>query len=328
MLKSLLSLSSSSGADARLSVLIFHRVLPMPDPLFPGEIDAAAFTAICGWLRNWCQVLPLPEAMRRLADGSLPRRACAITFDDGYADNCTVAMPILQAHGLSATFFIASGFLDGGRMWNDTVIEALRSTRLPELDLRELPGPAVFAAPLPTGSIPQRRASIDQLLQQLKYLPGDKRGAATERIAELAQVVPPTDLMMTTQQLRELHAGGMQIGAHTVTHPILARLDASAALDEMATGKAQLESLLDAPVPLFAYPNGKPATDYSAETVALARSAGFEFAFSTAWGAATRSGDVFQVPRFTPWDRSRLRFGLRMAANMRRRGTVPALLPV
>ncbi len=327
MLKSLISLSSGGGADARLSVLIFHRVLPIPDPLFPGEIDAAMFSLICGWLRNWCQVLPLPEAMRRLGNGSLPRRACAITFDDGYADNRTVAMPILQAHGLSATFFIASGFLDGGRMWNDTVIEALRATRLPQLDLRELPGPAVFAAPLPTGSIPQRRAAIEQLLQQLKYLPGAQRVAATERIAELAQVVPPTNLMMTTQQLRELHAGGMQIGAHTVTHPILARLDPSVAFEEMVTGKLRLEHLLDAPVPLFAYPNGKPGTDYSANTVALARSAGFEAAFSTAWGAATRGSDVFQVPRFTPWDRSRLRFGLRMAANLRRRGTVPALLP-
>ncbi len=327
MLKQLLTLSAGRGADARLSVLIFHRVLPGPDPLFPGEIDAAAFTAICGWLRRWCQVLPLSDAMRSLADGTLPARACAITFDDGYADNRTIALPILHAHGLSATFFVATGFLNGGRMWNDTVIEALRATDQRALDLRELPGGAATDRPSPVNTLAERRATIDNLLQRLKYLPTDARVAATERLAALAKVAPPTDLMMTTEQLRELHAAGMSIGAHTVSHPILAKLDRVAAFDEIRIGKATLEAWLDAPVPLFAYPNGKPGTDYSAETVELARAAGFDAAFSTAWGAAQSGSDPFQVPRFTPWDRTRMRFGLRMAANLRRRGTVPDLLP-
>ncbi len=328
MLKTLLSASSGAGARARLSVLIFHRVLPEPDPLFPGEIDAAAFRAICGWLAEWCQVLPLPQAMRRLADGALPPRACAITFDDGYADNRTVALPILQAHGLTATFFVATGFLNGGRMWNDTVIEALRRTEQSALDLRELPGDDVGRASIATITLAERRSAIDQLLQRLKYLPIDARVAATERLAELARVQPPTDLMMTTRQLRELHAAGMTIGAHTVSHPILARLGRAAAQDEITTSKTALEAMIDAPVTLFAYPNGRPGTDYSAETIGLAKQAGFDAAFSTAWGAAQRSGDRFQVPRFTPWDRTRTRFGLRMVANLRRRDTVPALLPV
>ena len=327
MLKTLLAASSGHNAHAGLSVLIFHRVLPEPDPLFPGEIDAASFTSICGWLRDWCRVLPLPEAMQRLTDGTLPPRACAITFDDGYADNRTMALPILQAHGLSATFFVASGFLNGGRMWNDTVIEALRHTQLPAIDLRALPGGNPADAPLPTGSVAERRAAIDRVLKRLKYLPIAARVTATEQLAQQAQVVPPTDLMMTTAQLRELHQGGMQIGAHTVTHPILSRLDRAAALAEIVEGKETLEAMLDAPVPMFAYPNGKPGTDYSVETVGLARSAGFSAAFSTAWGAARQGTDRFQVPRFTPWDRSRLRFGLRLAANLRRRDTVPALLP-
>ncbi|MEP6557628.1 MAG: polysaccharide deacetylase family protein [Burkholderiales bacterium] len=326
MLKTLLAASSGAGARARLSVLIFHRVLPEPDPLFPGEIDAVAFRAICGWLAAWCQVLPLTEAMRRLAEGTLPPRACAITFDDGYADNHSVALPILQAHGLSATFFVATGFLNGGRMWNDTVIESLRRTERPTIDLHELPGDGAADSPIATVTSSERRSAIDQLLQRLKYLPIDARVVATERLAALAQVVPPADLMMTTAQLRGLHAAGMTIGAHTVSHPILARLDRAAAQSEIKDGKAALEAMIDAPVTLFAYPNGKPGTDYSAETIALARAVGFDAAFSTAWGTAQRGGDRFQVPRFTPWDRTRVRFGMRMVANLRRRGTVPALL--
>lgn len=82
-MRPLFQLLSPSGARARLSVLIFHRVLPQPDPLFPDEIDAARFDAILGWLRSWFNVLPLDEAAQRLKDGSLPARAAALSFDDG-----------------------------------------------------------------------------------------------------------------------------------------------------------------------------------------------------------------------------------------------------
>ncbi|MDP1007558.1 polysaccharide deacetylase family protein, partial [Klebsiella pneumoniae] len=85
------------------------------DPLFPDEIDAARFDAILGWLRSWFNVLPLDEAAQRLKDGSLPARAAALSFDDGYADNHDIALPLLQKHGLPCSFFIATGFLDGGR---------------------------------------------------------------------------------------------------------------------------------------------------------------------------------------------------------------------
>jgi peptidoglycan/xylan/chitin deacetylase (PgdA/CDA1 family) len=58
-----------------------------------------------------------------------------ITFDDGYADNVEVALPILLRYEIAADFFVSTGFLDGGRMWNDTVIEAFRATPLDRVDL-------------------------------------------------------------------------------------------------------------------------------------------------------------------------------------------------
>jgi hypothetical protein len=70
-------------------------------------------------------------------------------------------------------------------------------------------------------------------------------------------------------------------------------------------------------VPLFAYPNGKPQTDFTSESVAIARESGFEAALSTAWGAASSTTDPYSIPRFTPWDRSRFRFATRMARNLR-----------
>jgi peptidoglycan/xylan/chitin deacetylase (PgdA/CDA1 family) len=121
--------------------------------------------------------------------------------------------------------------------------------------------------------------------------------------------------MMRPLQLQRLCALGMDIGAHTVTHPILTRIAPSAAADEMRTSRRELERIVRRPVPLFAYPNGVPDQDYSAEHVALVRECGFAAAVTTAWGAASSKSDRFQLPRFTPWDRSRLRYGARLLHN-------------
>ena len=305
----LLSLLSPASARARLSVLIFHRVLPEPDPLFPDEMDARRFDAMCGWLKAWFNVLPLDQAVLALREGRLPARACAITFDDGYADNLRIAAPILKKHGLTATFFVASGFLDGGQMWNDTVIEAIRGCRLPEL---ALDGLGIFA--LDTSA--SRRRAISAVIGQIKYLPMAERLALTTEIARKAQVEPPTDLMMRSDEVRQLHRLGMGIGAHTITHPILARLSREEARAEMSDGRRALQDILGESVRLFAYPNGKPGADYLPEHPELARELGFEAAVSTAWGAAGARTDLFQIPRFTPWDRTRSRFGLRLVRNL------------
>ena len=311
MLKSLLHLVSPAGRRGRLSTLIFHRVLPEPDPIFPAEMYARRFDEMCGWLKSWFNVLPLDAAATHLQQGTLPARAACITFDDGYADNHDVAMPILQRHGLTATFFVATGFLDGGRMWNDTIIEAVRECKSHVLDLGEL-GAFVLGKPV------EKAAAIDAIIRKVKYLPVPERLKITEHIALTAGVRPPDNLMMESAQVKSLRYGGMQVGAHTVSHPILATLSDESARAEIKGGKLALERLLGEPVKLFAYPNGKPGADYTAAAVAIAREAGFSAAVSTSWGAAHCSGDIFQIPRFTPWDQSRVRFGSRLLGNLYR----------
>lgn len=319
VLRGMLSLLSPAGPGARLTIAIFHRVLPLPDPLFPDEVDRARFDNLCAWLAAWYNVLPLDEAARRLEQGELPSRALVITFDDGYADNHDEALPVLLKHGLCATFFIATGFLDGGRMWNDTVVESVRRCMLPTLDLGGL-GVAGLGN-LPLDGIAARQSAIRSILGAIKYLPPQQRLALAEAVAGQAQVTLPKDLMMRSDQVRALAAAGMQIGAHTVSHPILARLDADEARREIATSKLALESLLGQPVTLFAYPNGKPGNDYLPRDVELVRELGFDAAVSTAHGAARAGDGVFQLPRFTPWDRQRWAFGARMLRNL---GTVAA----
>lgn len=314
MLRPVLSRLSPAGPRARLSTLIFHRVLPEADPLFPGEVDAVRFDALCRWVAAWFNVLPLDEAVQRLSERRLPERALAITFDDGYADNREVALPILQRHHLTATFFIATGFIDGGRMWNDSVIEAVRHCQATSIDLSALGVEGLAVLPLPDHAA--RRAAIDAILDRIKYRPIAERLQLAQRIAELAQVRPSDTLMMTADQVRELHRAGMQIGAHTVSHPILATLSDDEACTEIGTSKRWLEDLLQQRVGLFAYPNGRPGRDFNERSVTLAREAGFDAAVTTAKGVADADTDLYRVPRFTPWDGTRLRFGLRMAHNL------------
>lgn len=317
LMRRLLGVMSPGGTRGRLSILIFHRVLPQVDPLFPQEMDAQRFDTLCAWLADWFNVLPLDEAVLRLKSGSLPARALAITFDDGYADNHDVALPILKKHGLCATFFIATGFLDGGRMWNDSVIESVRLTPLQTLPLQQLGELALME--MAVQSVAEKQEAITHIIRAIKYLPVPQRLALTEKLLTLAQVTPPTHLMMTSHQVRAMRRAGMQIGAHTVSHPILAKLAEHEAREEIQRGKHQLEDLLDEPITLFAYPNGKPGEDYSAQSVQLVKDLGFEAAVSTAWGASSAQTDCFQIPRFSPWDRTKSRFMLRMAANLHRR---------
>jgi hypothetical protein len=90
----------SPGGKRGLSILIYHRVLREADPLFPGEVTSADFAMQLALLRSCFNVIPLLDAVRHAKAGTLPPRAACITFDDGYADNAEVALPLLQQYGL------------------------------------------------------------------------------------------------------------------------------------------------------------------------------------------------------------------------------------
>lgn len=304
---------SRSGRHASLLVLTFHRILPEPDPLRPDEPDAATFSTVLDLLRASFNLLPLADAVQQLLAGTLPARSVCVTFDDGYADNCEVALPVLSSKGVPATVFVAPGFLGGGRMFNDSVIEAVR--RAP----RELDLTAEGLGHYPLVDSKTRLQAIDRLLRELRYLEPAERQRLAERITEMAGASLPTDLMMTPAQVRQLYEAGIEIGAHTIDHPILARVDDDTARRQIGESKRVLEALIGAPVTSFAYPNGRPSQDYTHQHVAMVREAGFEVAVSTAWGAATSSTDPFQIPRIGPWGRSAARYAALMLAAYRDR---------
>jgi peptidoglycan/xylan/chitin deacetylase (PgdA/CDA1 family) len=307
------NLISPAGVRARLIILIYHRVLPAPDPILHDEIDAASFERQLGLLAEEFNVLPLGEACRRLTQGTLPARAACITFDDGYADNEQIALPILKRFNLRATFFVSTGFSSGSAMFNDGVINAVRTAAAGDYDLSELDLPDLSISDLSS-----RSAAIEKLLAALKYRHMLERQSSVEQLSSALRVTPPHGLMMTPAQIARLHREGMEIGAHTVNHPILMSISEDEARSEIVESKRVLEEITGSAVTLFAYPNGKPGQDYGPQHVRLVRDAGFSAAVSTTPGVAHSGTDVFQLPRFGPWERDPRKLGIRLLLSCAR----------
>jgi peptidoglycan/xylan/chitin deacetylase (PgdA/CDA1 family) len=300
-----------SVVGRRSTVLIFHRVLEAPDPLNPSTPDAATFERLMRQLQRQFNVVPLAHIVESLESGKALSRGVAITFDDGYADNALFAAPILARLGMHATFFVATGYLDGGVMWNDRVIEGVRTAPGGVLDLRDL-----GLVQYPIGDPDARVNALDRLLTDVKYLDPARREVVSSAIVERCGARLDTHIMMTSDQVRQLFKRGMTIGGHTDTHPILARIDESQARSEIVRGKQILEAIIGSKVEFFAYPNGTPGKDFHQSHALQVKAAGFRAAVTTVVGSVRRDCNPFLIPRFTPWRRDSLGFSLQMARNL------------
>jgi peptidoglycan/xylan/chitin deacetylase (PgdA/CDA1 family) len=294
---------SPGGKDGHLTILFYHRVLSRPDPLMPDVLWSESFEMQISTLASIFNVLPLDTAVEQLFAGTLPDRSLAITFDDGYRDNLTVAVPVLKKYGLPATFFLTTGFLDGGLMYNDIVVESVRRMASGSVNLEFL-GLGMVSVDGPDSRI----SLIHRITAAVKYLNPEERAKACARLSELSSEALPNDLMMSADDVRELSETGMAIGGHTVDHPILARSNAADALEQIVANRTMLGELTGKLPTIFAYPNGKPGRDYGAEHVRMVRDAGYDFAVSTASGAAIPTHDRYQLPRVSPWDFKKLPF--------------------
>lgn len=311
LIRGLTSIMSPQGRNARLTVLTFHRVLSQPDPLEPDTPDSVDFERQVRWLQQQFNLLPLSEGCDRLFDGTLPARAAAISIDDGYRDNFDIALPLLKRLGVPATFFIATRFLNGSAMFNDRLNEALRRTRLERLDAGRLGLPV-----LPIADMRQKLVALRALVRAVKYRALAEREALVAHVEGLCEVEPLSDMMMDARQLRAMLDAGMELGGHTRNHPILRVLPDSEAYDEIAGSHDDLLRITGRAPRLFAFPNGRLGDDFDARHAAMARRAGFDYAFTTESGAAHRNTDPMQIPRFATWSSDRLRFQLRLVRNL------------
>jgi peptidoglycan/xylan/chitin deacetylase (PgdA/CDA1 family) len=296
----------------RLVTLIYHRVRTVRDEMFPGEVTADVFEWHMRLLSKHCQPLPLRQAIPMLQEGKLPSRAVAVTFDDGYEDNASVALPILKSHSVPATFFVATSFLGDGIMFNDAVAEAVRQAPGSRLSIPELQ-----LADADISSMLKRGAVAQALINKIKHASPQQRAQSVQRITDRCGATSPTNLMMSAAQVKLLHDSGMEVGAHTQTHPILQVLDPESARREIDGSRQELEKIIQARVTAFAYPNGRPGEDYGQRERELVAELGFQYTVATRWGAAMATTDKYQLPRFTPWDRQPAKWLARLLLTFR-----------
>jgi len=250
-----------------------------------------------------------------LADVSVPSRRprVVVTFDDGYRDNLTSALPIAESKGVPITFFVTSGILGNHKgFWWDRLGTLLRS-RPPHVRKINLPvGGRDVGLPLGSSGI---RADLDSVRRHLLPLRVAEIERALDAVSEQWQVgsAPPPDAgTLTTENLLQLAASDTAtIGAHTVDHVRLGDRPAREQQDTISGSKAQLEQSIGRAVSHFAYPFGLPG-DYDDRSVDAVRSAAFDTACTTISKTARPSADPYQLPRYVVKDWGRLRFKIQM----------------
>lgn len=311
MLQWLMSKTSALAGRGKLSILIYHQVLEQADPCRPGEPDANQFRWQMELVKKYFSPIALPDALEKLKSNSLPDNAICITFDDGYLNNLNVAQPILESLDIPATVYVATGFSNGVNMWNDRLIDLIADSDRNSIDL----------SPLELGSLRltdagQRVSAIELAIGKLKYLKLDERIAKIDALYSLNNAEEYARRMMSPDEVKRLSEKGINIGAHTVNHPILKVLDGEQQISEISRSKEELETWLGKPVLDFAYPNGVEGRDFDEATVRYVEQAGFRSAVVTDWGISNSDSSFYKLKRFTPWDKGASKFQLRLVRNL------------
>lgn len=289
-------------------ILCYHRVNDDGDPFFPA-VPVTVFERHMAYIARTFRVMTVEALVERMRRGSVPRNALAITFDDGYRDNLTHAAPILARHGLPATIYLATGLIGTAEVaWFDRMAMAFKTTKA---DAYVTP----WREALPLVTREDRLRALDRMLDYFKRLPDDDMRVCVD---SLLTVLGATDqkcfknLMLTWDDVHALTGLGFTVGAHTVNHPILARVPARRAWTEIFGSRTMIESALGRAPKAFAYPNGRPE-DYTETVRHLVREAGFTCAVSTRFGLNDRNTAPYDLRRGGPWEHDVPTFALKLA---------------
>lgn len=275
----------------RLRILMYHRF-----DWVAGAADALA--AQCAHLRRCYSPIPLETAAQHLEEGRpFPANAVTVTVDDGHADFERIALPVFRAHGIPVTLYLATDFVDGaGWLWFDRIEHALRATTR-----RAFVDP-LSGEELRLGTRAERSGAFVAVVERAKLVSYTELRRLPEEVARALEVelpaAPPAEYApVTWDSVRRMQGEGVEIGAHTRSHPILSRLADRSALEEEIVGSARrIEEMTGRRPRHFCYPNGR-AEDVTAETVAVVRSGGFRTAVTTEPGLADPASDPFRLKR-------------------------------
>jgi len=290
-------------------ILYYHRVNDDGDPFFPA-ISTDLFEREIRFISRHYEVVSLPTLVRALDEAAETKNMVAITFDDGYRDNFQNAFPILKRYRVPATIFLATGGMDSGEpLWFELLALTIKKTPAEFLDL-EIDIPRRFW--LRTQE--ERLVANGNIFALLRTLPdSERRDRLTEILhqLELHDFSDRKEKMLTWDQVRTMHANGIDFGGHTVTHPFISKLTPEQGLWEVSECKRRIEEELQSAVRHFAYPNGREEdfSDWNQEMLGMA---GYEAALTTLWGMNYRSTNRMQLRRGGPWEENAAMFAYKL----------------
>lgn len=289
----------------RLVVLAYHRVLDIGnEDAYPGDPElvsasVADFERHMRFVRDHMTPLSLVDVLAALDSGKpLPPRSLVVTFDDGHADNYTNAFPVLKSVGVPATIFLSTQYIDAPQtpFWFDRVAELFFFAPNGSVTLSALDQACTF------GDIASRRHETDQILRRLKREPNPRRLAVLAELEQLFARHVPVDKAarrraMTWEEVREMADSGIEFGSHTVTHPILSRLDDAEILRELSVSRGRIRACTGQSVDAVAYPVGK-VDAYDERAIRAAKACGYRVGLAYETGINPQLGaNLFELRR-------------------------------
>lgn len=302
-------------------ILAYHRIADAPLDPSGLAVSPERFEAQMEWLVRRARPCRLEGMVAGRGASEVLRGAVAVTFDDGYTDNLSMAKPVLERLGIPATVFVPSETIGRNEdFWWDELervvfgLEALP----PRLDV-ELGGQRVTMAVRDDGGRDDmsgehrgwrvwkgpartpRQKLYEALWCALRPLTDAEQRAAIRALGAWAGVPPgpPVHPLLDREGVRELLAGGtVRVGGHTMTHPSLTDIPAEMRRREIVHGRRRLEEITGEDPVTFSYPYG----NHDETSVKLVREAGYETAVTTGWGAVTPATDPLLAPRLTVGD--------------------------
>ena len=281
-------------------ILLYHRVAELDRDPYAIAVHPERFAQQCAILRSRYEVVPLGQA-----DG-MRKHQVVITFDDGYVDNSAAACRILVHAGLPATFFITAGRVgERTEVWWDRLEHLLLGSNLTADHLEvTIDGRCFYGDTRSTGARARTHMALYWRLRRLRPSLIDSILRQIESQTAVQPVDRETHRWVTVEELRALsETSGIVVGAHTLTHPLLAALSADEQREEIEGTRDRLQRMIGRAVSFFSYPYGGHDA-FDAVTTRLVREAGYTLACTTMGGLARRDHFPFQVPRHVvgDWD--------------------------
>ena len=300
----------------KIAILCYHRFTS--STMSDGALSLPLFESHIKYLKKRFTFISFKE-MHYLLEGKLRvKNPLVLTVDDGYSDFVDVAFPVLERHRIPATLFVTTRFIDGDIwLWPDIVTYSIRNTSKTRV---ELPN---SEPDLPLRTPSEKIVARDRLVSLCKQLDNEEKmrflmelqGMLDTRIPQ----TPPAEFRAVSwKDLKKLNKDLIEIGSHTLTHPILSRTSLERAKKEIAESKKQIERELDIEVRVFAYPNGFPG-DYTDRNKEMVKGSGYRYAVSCNFGFNEYNSDMLELNRIVaPYDIPRFVQGISGFENLKR----------